>query len=78
MPGEVLDEKSCYDDQIFPLVAKKMAKFHLQLPNYMKSFAIKEAKPCLWDKISTFLAGHQHSEHLEKEITNCQQTEHQR
>ncbi len=55
MSGKVLDEKSSCHSNIFPLVAEKMAKFHLQLPMYIQYSAGKE-KIILWDKIHSFLA----------------------
>lgn len=37
------------------MVAEKMAKFHQQLPAYLKQHREKEI-PILWNKINTFLS----------------------
>ncbi|XP_057369567.1 ethanolamine kinase 1-like [Daphnia carinata] len=52
--GRTLDEKSCYDPNIYPLVAQKMAEIHLQLPVY-KTFSDGIDRAILWDKIKCFI-----------------------
>ncbi|KAI9559009.1 hypothetical protein GHT06_015798 [Daphnia sinensis] len=54
MIGKTLDEKSCYDPNIYPLVAHKMAEIHLQLPIY-KQFYDGIDRAILWDKIKCFI-----------------------
>jgi hypothetical protein len=53
--GRTLDEQSCYDPMIYPLVAAKMAHLHLQMTKY-KQISGVEVKSVLWDKINSFIA----------------------
>lgn len=53
-----MNEKSCRDIKVFPLVAEKMAKFHLQLTSYQQLFEDGELEYLLWGKIKLFLASY--------------------
>lgn len=54
LPGKVLNEESCSDKNIYPLVAEKMAQLHLQLPKYIRYFG--KERSILWDKIYSFIS----------------------
>ena len=57
LSGRILDESLACHSNIFPLVAEKMAKFHLQLPMYLELCDGEgEDKTILWEKIYSFIA----------------------
>ena len=59
LPGETLTVKSCLDENIYPLVAEKMAHFHRQFENVKKHLCNEGGhstmQSFLWRKLKRFI-----------------------